>query len=255
MLSELDPSQLPLESEAATRPNALIAELNKHAHLTLEDEAAITRITRTRRTMRAHEALFERGRKADNICLILTGVAMRYRHLADGRRQIFGYLLPGNVCDTHYVVSNECDHNVQLLSDSEVALISIADLKNTMFLHPTIERALLMMELVEAATLREWLLNVGQRDAFQKLAHFFCEITARLHALGAVSPDGSYCMPLTQIELADTIGLTVVHVNRILQRFRHQDILVWTRGRLTILDQRSLESIAGFNKSYLHLDQ
>ncbi len=241
--------------EAPEDSNPLIDKLNKFVCLDESDERAVQRITRIRRTMRAHDTLFLEGSRARVVCLMLTGVAIRYRFLADGRRQIFGYLLPGDICDTHHVIGTQCDHDVGLLCDSELALISTADLMTTMVEHPKIERALLMMALIEAATLREWLLNVGQRNAFEKLAHFFCEITARLNALGAVNPDGSFSMPLTQIELADTVGLTVVHVNRILQRFRREEILEWNRRRVSILNPALLKRIGGFSDNYLHLHQ
>lgn len=218
------------------------------------DIAAIRHISRHSRLYRAHDTLVHQESRPDFVCLILTGIGFRYRYLPDGRRQILGYLLPGDLCDTHFVISNECDHSVGLLCDSEVAIIGTGDLMSTMVAHPKIERALLMSALVEAAIMREWLINIGQRDAIQKLAHFFCEITARLQALGEVNLDGSYSIPVTQTELADTVGLTPVHVNRSLQRLRGDGLLVWTKRRLTILNREMLELIAGFDEHYLRLD-
>lgn len=239
--------------EPVIQPNPMIAKLGKYVALDIDDQAEICRITRRRRIMHSNDTLVREDSKPQNIFLIVRGFGVRFRFLSDGRRQIFGYLLPGDLCDAHYVVSNECDHSVGLLSESEVAVISTADLMSVMVARPRIERAVLMTVLVDAAILRECLLNVGQRDAFQKLAHFFCEFHARLDSLGEVSADGSYSLPLTQIELADTMGLTVVHVNRMLQRFRHEAILNWSRRRVEILDHDKLRHVAGFNPRYLHL--
>ncbi|MDQ3074312.1 MAG: Crp/Fnr family transcriptional regulator [Pseudomonadota bacterium] len=233
--------------------NPLVERLNMFVTLGDEEREAVIAMTCSRRTFKANETLVREGCRPDRICLIVSGVAYRYRYLANGRRQIFGYLLPGDLCDTQFVILNECDHNVGLLCDTEVATISLPALMSAMVKYPKIERALLMMSLVDAAMLREWLLNVGQRDAFQKLAHFFCELSARFHALGIHDATTGYTIPLTQIELADTMGLTVVHVNRILQRFRREGLVNWSRRHFDIIDYPQLEHLAGFDASYLRL--
>jgi CRP-like cAMP-binding protein len=235
-------------------PNPLIARLDIFVALGQEEREAITAITTHRRTISAQETLVREGSSPDRICLILRGVGYRYRYLTSGRRQIFGYLLPGDLCDTQFVICNEADHNVGLLCDTEVAIITLADLMTTMVRFPKIERALLMMSLVDSAILREWLLNVGHRDAVQKLAHFFCELSARFEAFGRRGVEQGCSIPLTQTEIADTMGLTVVHVNRILQRFRHEGLLCWSRRHFDILDHLRLVDLAGFDPGYLRLN-
>ena len=237
------------------RANPLIDRLGLFVMLGAEERAALAALCVTRRLYRANETLVREGSRPDRVCLILSGVAFRYRYLANGRRQIFGYLLPGDLCDTQFVILNECDHNVGLLCDTEVAIISLPALMSAMVQYSRIERALLMISLVDAAVLREWLLNVGQRDACQKLAHFFCELSARHRALGLDETRPGISFPLTQVELADTMGLTVVHVNRILQRFRREGLLNWSRRHVDILDYPQLELLAGFDASYLRLQQ
>lgn len=108
--------------------------------------------------------------------------------------------------------------------------------------------------LVDEATLREWLLNVGQRDALQRLAHLFCELCVRLRVVGLVDETGAFQLPLTQAELADTTGMTTAHVNRSLQRLRRDELIVSREGKLKILDFNRLAKIAGFNATYLHID-
>lgn len=235
--------------------NPLIARLNIFVELGDEERRAIAAITTHRRSMSAGDTLAYEGSRPDRVCLILNGVGFRYRYLNNGRRQIFGYLLPGDVCDTQFVICNECDHNVGILCDTEVAVISLSDLMTTMVNFPKIERALLMMSLVDAAISREWLLNVGQRDALQKIAHFFCELSARFEAFGRRGFEQGFTIPLTQTEIADTMGLTVVHVNRILQQFRRDGLLLWSRRHFDILDHDRLATLAGFNPNYLRLSQ
>lgn len=234
-------------------PHPLVDKLSRFVTLEQEEIDAIKRLSRNSRKFRVNETLVDQQSKPNVVCLIMAGVAYRYRYLSDGRRQIFGYLLAGDLCDAEFVISNRCDHNVGLLCDSNVAMIATSELMNIMVAYPRIERALLLAATVETAILREWLLNIGQRDAIQKLAHFLCEISARLEFIGDVNSDGSFSIPITQIELADTIGLTPVHVNRSLQRLRHQGVVCWSRRRLTIINRQILELIAGFDDTYLSL--
>ena len=240
-------------SQVVEIANPLIARIERFVTLDADERAAVTAMTRSRRTIKAHETLVHEGSRPDRVCLVLRGAAYRYRYLANGRRQIFGYLLPGDLCDTHFIILNEADHNVGLLCDTEIATIPLPVLMATVVQFPAIERALLMMSLVDAAISREWLLNVGQRDAFQKLAHFFCEITARYQSLRGDSSTAIVSIPLTQMDLADTMGLTVVHVNRILQRFRREGLLNWSRRHVQIPDHQLLRDAAGFDDSYLRL--
>ena len=241
-------STLPIKPD-----NPLIKRLKWFVTLNDDECDAVTSMTKSRRIAQANETLVREGSRTNGIYLIVKGVGYRYRYLPNGRRQILGYLLPGDLCDTQFVILNECDHNIGLLCDTEVAVISPATLMNVMVQFPRIERALLMMALVEAAMLREWLLNVGQRDACQKLAHFFCETNARCNALADVRADRRFDLPLTQLDLADTMGLTVVHVNRVLQQFRRDGLISWSRRHVDILDLARLEQIAGFDPAYLRI--
>lgn len=235
------------------RPNPLVTKLTRFIPLEANAIEAIERFCHTPRAMRAQDILVHDGSRVSCVSLLITGFAYRYKYLPDGRRQILGYLLPGDLCDTHFVINNKSDHNIALLTDASVVMIPNPVLMSTMVEYPQIERALLLVAVAEWAMLREWLLNVGQRPAMQKLAHFFCEIAARLRSLGVNNPDSSYSLPLTQVELADTVGLTTVHVNRVMQRLRRNGIVAWSRGRLVILNQSALERIAGFEDRYLHL--
>lgn len=233
--------------------NPLIARLNQYVSLLDNERAAVEAMCLTHRTFRAGQTLIYQGERSDSVRLILSGVAVRYRLLPSGRRQIFGYLLPGDLCDTHFVILNECDHSVALLCDTEVAMISTQSLVHAMVAYPRIERALLLMSLMDAAMLREWLLNVAQRDAAQKLAHFFCELRTRFRAVTQRDGVQGYNIPLTQIDLADTLGLTLVHVNRIMQRFRREGLIHWSRKHFDVLDYPRLRDLAGFDPAYLRV--
>jgi CRP-like cAMP-binding protein len=126
---------------------------------------------------------------------------------------------------------------------------------NTMVSYPQIERGLLLMSIQEAAMTREWLHNLGKRDSFQKLGHLFCELSLRFDAVRDGAIGRGVDVPLTQVDLADTIGLTTVHVNRVLQRFRRERLLDWSRHRFEILDFERLAHESEFNPRYLGLNK
>ena len=173
--------------------------------------------------------------------------------LVGGRRQIMGYLIPGDICDVHFVMFNTPDHSVALVGDSQVVNIPTHKIRELTLRFPTIERALSLAGLVDCSTLREWLLNIGQRDAMQKLSHFFCEMLVRLKAIDQIHVDGSFELPTNQATLADTIGLTPVHINRTLQRLRTAGLIRLCQRRLTILDAARLAAVAGFDGDYLRI--
>ena len=240
-------------SPAASPLHPLIERISHFVTLSNQERDIVASLTKTRRIARATETLFHEGSRPSGVYMIVSGAGFRYRYLPNGRRQILGYLLPGDLCDTQFVILRKCDHNVGLLCESEVAIISPSALMSAMVQFPRIERALLMMAVVEAAMLREWLLNVGQRDAREKLAHFFCETSSRLNALPDHRDDQRFDISMTQLDLADTVGLTVVHVNRVLQQFRRDGLIKWSRRHFNILDPVRLEQIAGFDPAYLQI--
>ena len=187
----------------------------------------------------------------DHVYLIVRGMACRYKLLSNGQRQVLGYLIPGDLCDVNFLRLSKSDHSVALLSDALVVKIPMRQMVDLLTCYPRIERALALAALLDIAILREWLLNVGQRNALQKLSHFFCEMMVRLSAIDQTHGDGSFDLPVNQATLADTTGLTPVHINRTLQRLRSDGLITLSKRRLTILQFDRLAAIAGFDDNYL----
>lgn len=186
--------------------------------------------------------------------LLLDGWAYRYKVLKDGQRQIVGYLLPGDICGLHVVLLNELEHSVGLLTDAQVVEIPTDKMYAVIDQNRRIERALWCSTLVDQAILREWVTNIGQREAFSRIGHHFCELWHRMRAIGLVS-DHEFHMPVTQEVLGDTLGLTAVHVNRTLKRLREEGLMSIHNKRLTVLNPQKLTKLTGFDPSYLHLRQ
>lgn len=233
----------------------LIAKLEQFTRLSDEDRGGLR--TLTSEPVRHYEPGTDIVREGDDpqvVRLVLSGWAYRYKQLPDGRRQVVALFLPGDLCDHNVFVLSEMDHSIGTLSAVTLVEIHPAGFEAMMTAHPRVTRALWWESLVSAAVQREWMLNLGRRVAAERLAHLFCEVFYRLRGIGMTQ--GESCeMPLTQTDLADLIGMTPVHVNRVLQTLRRQELIELRRRRLTILDLAALEQVAMFNPNYLHLDR
>lgn len=184
--------------------------------------------------------------------LIIQGLACRYKNLPNGRRQIVAYLIPGDFCDLHVHVLKAMDHSIATVSACKVVDIPryrIAEMTE----RPALARALWWATLVDEGTMREWLLNVGQRPAVERIAHLFCEFHVKLQAAGVVT-NGTFSLALNQEDIADTTGLSMVHVNRCLQQLRELGLLKMRYKIVEIGDTVALMRFCGFNSNYLHLD-
>lgn len=244
----------PVEHGDARKANPLVTRLECFIRLKSEETSALDALAQPARPVRAEHVLIHDGEVPNHHFLIVQGVAYRYKLLSDGRRQILGYLLPGDLCELELPEGGRPDHSVAALNNALVAIISTGSLVDLRAQYPNIDRACSLMSLTERSILREWLMNVGQRNAVQRISHFFCEMSWRLQAIGRMNADGSVDLPITQGALADTTGLTTVHVNRSLKRLRKDGLIAFHRQRLMILDHSQLAAVAGFNDDYLRLN-
>lgn len=232
--------------------NLLARKLEHFGLLDDEDRRLLDEITRNPRLVKSRTDLICEGDKPDNVHLIIDGFACRYKFTSEGNRSIMAYLVPGDFCDLHVAILGEMDHSIATLSDCEVVDIPRATV-TAMTNRLPLARALWWATLVDEAVLREWLVNVGTRDAEKAIAHLFCEMLFRLRAVGLVAQGHSFDLPITQEELGNTIGLSTVHVNRTLGNLRNAGLITFEHKRLTVLDVDRLIELSGFNANYLHL--
>lgn len=230
----------------------MAARLCHGAELTGEDIERLERLFAEKQDVAARIDLISRGERVDSVRLVVSGLAARYKLLPDGRRSIMALLLPGEFCDLHVGVLGHMDHSVMTLAPSEVVITSQREIDVMMQEFPNIRLGMRWVDLVDQAITREWLVNMGRRRADRQMAHFFCEIHHRMAMIGAVT-DGGYALPMTQEELADTLGITPVHALRVLQSLRQNDLVQFQEGRITIPDLAAFEAFAGFDGDYLHL--
>ncbi|WP_264048872.1 Crp/Fnr family transcriptional regulator [Methylobacterium flocculans] len=239
-------------SSAVSSSSPFIRKLEAFAVLSDEDRLMLERISTEPYVVDPQTDLVREGDKPDGVYLIMEGMACRHKRLVSGARQIMAYLVPGDLCDLDVALLDQMDHTITTLSDCKVVRLSPKTVADIMEDHPAVARGLRIGTLVDEATLREWLLNVGRRTPIQRLAHLFCELFERLAVVGQVRHD-SFSLPLAHTDLADTTGLTKVHVTRSIQELRRQRLIDLTDGDLKILDLPRLREIAGFRANYLHL--
>jgi CRP-like cAMP-binding protein len=232
----------------------LVRKLAHGAELSKADVKALESAVASVRQIETDEDLIEEGDRPEFVHVVLEGFACRYKLLGDGSRQIMAWLVPGDFCDLHIAILGEMDHNIGTLSSSKIALIrpdAVVQLTQT---SASLSKALWWASLVDEAILREWLVGMGRRPADRQIAHLFCELLARMQAVGR-APANVLKMPVTQAQLADSVGLTTVHVNRTVQQLRELGLITWRHKALTIIDVDGLQAFSGFDPNYLHLNK
>jgi len=233
-------------------PNPLVRKLEHGARLTDEERALLVQLCTKVDHVAAHQDLIGEGEAPDRVHVVLEGFACRYKSLPDGGRQIMAWLVPGDFCDLHVSLLGEMDHSIGTLTASTITSLPRNGLEALTENHPKLTQALWWATLVDEAVLREWLVSMGRRPALQRIAHMFCEVRARLAAV-ALAPDDVLAFPLSQSDLADSAGLSSVHVNRVIRQLRDEGLIAWRGAFLKVLDPQGLAALADFDPNYLHL--
>jgi CRP-like cAMP-binding protein len=232
-------------------PNAFIRKLCEHAPLSAEDVQLLEKACVNQRNFAAREDLILDGDKPGPVFVVLDGWACRYKLLPEGTRQITSFLMPGDCCDLHASVLEQMEHSIATLTPARVALIPRQRMEELIFTRPEITRAFWWTQLVDEDTLRAWIVSMGRRDSNQRVAHLMCELYVRARNIGLTVGD-SFELPLTQTVLGDALGLTPVHVNRVLRKLRLTGVMSLTGGTLVISNIAALAAVAGFDDNYLH---
>lgn len=231
-------------------PNPFVQKLANLVDLGPTEVDLLAKVTADARSYAAKQDLIREGDRPGPVFVILEGWACRYKILPSGTRQIMAFLLPGDACDVHINMLSQMDHSLQTITDARIALIPGDTMDEIMNKNPRIATAMYKAQLVDESTLRSWIVSMGRRSSLERVAHLMCELYLRL-----VETDGGgehVALPISQIVLADAMGMTPVHVNRVLRSLRLAGAMALSRGELTVLDPLKLVSIAGFDENYLH---
>jgi CRP-like cAMP-binding protein len=238
--------------ELGLRP--MLRKLEYWGPLDENDRQALLDLPHVLKTIEPRQYIVRDGDKTTHSCLLRTGFAYRHKVVAKGARQIFSIHLSGDMVDLQNSWLGIADHNVQALTRAEVAFIPGDAIRKLAFDRPAIGTALWYDTLVDGSIFREWIANVGRRDARTRLAHLLCEFALRLEAAG-LCEHTQWELPMTQEQLADCTGLTSVHVNRMLKGLEKDGLISRTLRSVTIEDWKKLADAGDFDSAYLHLKE
>ncbi|HEY8571364.1 Crp/Fnr family transcriptional regulator [Phenylobacterium sp.] len=228
-----------------------LANLLKYVELSAAEQEVVEGLVAQRRSLPAGAEVFREGEASSDCRLLLDGQAFRHKNLSDGRRQILSFHVPGDLLDLQRAFQG-MEYSATTLTPCEIGLAPRTALLAAMGAHPKIAHGLWRLSLMESAIYREWMVGMGRRTAYARIAHLLCEQVTRLKTAGLMQGERAR-FPATQAHLADSLGLSVVHTNRVLQALRAEG-LVELRGReLVVLDWKGLCAAGEFDSAYLNL--
>jgi CRP-like cAMP-binding protein len=244
--------------QSTQRPNSaslepMVRKLEYWHKFSAADRADVLALPHLTKTLRQHDYIVREGECASHSCVLLSGFAIRHKIVADGQRQIVSMHMKGDLVDLQNSLLGRADHSVQMLTSGEVAMIPRDEINRIAFERPAVGKAMWTDTLVDASIFREWVANVGRRDAPTRVAHLLCEFSLRLKVAG-LGDQTDYELPMTQEQLADATGLTPVHVNRTLKALDAAGLIERANPRQIVIgDWRKLADAGDFDSGYLHL--
>lgn len=232
----------------------MIRKLESNITLTAEEKQALQELPVQTVDVKSNQDIVKIGDQPSHCCLVLEGFSCVYKLTLEGKRQIMALHIPGDMPDLQSLHLKVVDINIASISPCKLGYIQHQDMQLLCERHPRLTAAFWRETLVDASIFREWLLNVGQREGYSRIAHLICELMLRLQAVG-LAEEKTFNMPITQTELADATGMTPVHVNRVLQALRANGLIISDKKLITIPDWQKIQEAGDFDSLYLHLDE
>jgi CRP-like cAMP-binding protein len=218
--------------------------------LTQDDLLALEQVALPVSDLPARHMLIREGEPVSVSTYLVDGFMCRYKDDREGQRQLVAVHVPGDFVDLHAYPLKRLDHDIATITACRIAQVPHGRLDGIMAERPGMSKLLWFSTLLDAAMHREWIFRLGRLDAVQRLGHFFCEVEAKLRAVG-LSDGKEFQLPMTQADLAEACGLTPVHVNRMLKELRERDMLIVRSSRVSVLDRAALSRLSEFDPGYL----
>jgi CRP-like cAMP-binding protein len=228
----------------------LTKKLGTYVTLSQVELDVLAQLHRRRRSFVPGRDLLHQGQDHQSAYILAEGWVCSYKLLPDGTRQIIDFQIPGDFLGLRSILFRTSDHNVEPVTPIEASEVRAADLLDAFARTPRLATAVLWAASRDEAMVVEHLVSLGRRDAKQRMAHFLLELGARLSLVGLGDRTGYDC-PLSQYLLADALGLSAVHVNRVLRLLREDGLVTFQKGRVTFDDFGALVGMAGFDTAYL----
>jgi CRP-like cAMP-binding protein len=231
----------------------MLLKFERRGRLGDDDRKALLALPHNVRRVAAGAHIIRDGDKPDFCSVLLSGFAFRHKITGEGGRQVIAIHMEGDCVDLQNSLLSVSDHNVQMLTEGDVAFIARDAIRELALSRPAVGMAMWTDTLIDSAIFREWVVNVGRRDARARIAHMLCEFSLRLEAAG-LAKDHRYELPMTQEQLADSVGLTSVHVNRVLRQLGEEGLISRQKRAIVIEDWSRMRAAGDFNERYLHHD-
>lgn len=241
-------------SDPSSGVEKLLMKLRVRDDVSAMEEDILRTIIEPPVLMPSRSVVVKEGVLLERSALLVQGMLGRCKDMRDGQRQITEVHVPGDFADLHSFTLKRLDQDVVALNDCWISWVPHIALRDITENQPHLGRLLWLSTNLDAAIHRAWTVSLGRRDAPARLAHLLCELQVRLSIVGMADEDG-YVLPLTQIDLAECLGLTAVHVNRVLRQLRERGFATFRGGRVTIQDFKGLRRLAEFSTDYLFLDK
>ena len=226
-----------------------ITKLERNVELTPDDREALAGLCSPPRQLPARVDFASEGDPRNSLILVLNGWVCRYRTFSNGKRQLIGLLLPGDISQPFGATRQILSHSLMTLTPVSICEISPRALRAVALSHPRIEDALWLDLYLERDLASELVVSLGRRSATERLAAFFCEIYLRLSAVGLATRP-AFELPMTQTDLADLLGLSSVHINRSLKELRRRGLISWRHRQVEILRLPELFELAELEPAY-----
>jgi CRP-like cAMP-binding protein len=231
--------------------SALSRKLNKFLPLSPDEMKCLAEMQSTPVKVKKGKQLTHEGQTGHKAFVLQSGWACSFKDLKNGARQIISFPIAGDCVGLRSVLLKTADHSFSALTDAVVSPVERTHLMQSVTKFPRLGAALLWAASRDEAMVVEHLVNIGRRTATERTAHFFMELAERLSLVG-LATEATFRCPLSQFVLADALGLTAIHVNRVLRLLREQKLLTMKKGEVHIHDLNGLRKLAGFQGGYLN---
>ena len=232
----------------------LVRKLSRFARLGPVELAALGALEAKARTIAAQTELVQEREASHRAFILQRGWACAYKLLPDGGRQVIDFRLPGDFMGVRSILLRTSDHSFAAVTEIVVAEVSGQRMLESFHALPRLGAAILWAVSRDEAMVVEHLVSIGRRSALVRTAHLMIELGLRLQLVGLGDERGFDC-PLNQYLLADALGLTAIHVNRVLRQLRERRLMTFRNGRVEFQDLAGLLSLAEWNGGYLDQDQ
>lgn len=228
----------------------LVRKLGAYVSLSEPELEILAKFHKNRRTFADKIEMVYEGQSSPSAYILAKGWVCSYKILRGGGRQIVGFQLPGDFIGLRSVLFRTADHSVEPIQKVEASEVKVKDLLGAFHTCPRLATAVLWAASSDEAIVVERLVSLGRRDAAERVAHLFLELGARLKLVGLASGN-SYECPVSQYHLADALGLSAIHINRVLRELREDGLLTFRGGIVTFDDLDKLLELSGFDRAYL----